>query len=127
MDVRRAIAALLLLGLLVSCSDDEPSSDPPDPTASATPTSTAPARACDSCRSAGEREASAKAFVRYWFDVFNYAVNSGDPALLCDQSAGECITCKAFRRNIDEGHADGGGVPGRRVDSHFDPADPALR
>jgi len=110
MDVRRAIAALLLLGLLVSCSDDEPSSGPPEPTESATTTSTVPVEPVMPAEARGSDQASAKAFVRYWFDVFNYAVNTGDSVRLMRLSASECVTCKAFRRNIRRAYADGGHV-----------------
>jgi len=109
MDVRRLVAALTLLGLLVSCSDDEPTSDPQEPTSSATgtPSPTGPVIPAEA---QGADEASAKAFVRYWFEVFNNAVNTGDSALLMQLSTSECVSCKAFRRNIQKAYADGGGI-----------------
>jgi hypothetical protein len=110
MDVRRAVAALLLLGLLVSCSDDEPGSDPPEPTGSATVSSTAPVEPVIPAEARGTDEASAKVFVRYWFELFNYAVNTGDSIRLIRLSASDCVTCKAFRRNIRKAYADGGRV-----------------
>jgi hypothetical protein len=109
MDVRRLVAALMLLGSLVSCSDDEPTSDPQEPTSSAT-VSPSPTGPVIPAEARGTDETSAKAFVRYWFEVFNTAVNSGDPAPLMQLSTADCVSCKAFRRNIERAYSDGGRV-----------------
>jgi hypothetical protein len=97
--------------LLVSCSDDEPTSDPQEPTSSATGTpSVAPIEPVIPAEARGTDEASAKAFVRYWFELFNYAVNTGDSIRLMRLSASDCASCQAFRKNIQKAYADGGGV-----------------
>lgn len=109
MDVRRLIAALMLLGLLVSCSDDGPDSSPQEPTSSATVSPT-PTGLVIPAAARGTDEASTKPFVRYWFEVFNNAVNSGDSGQLVKLSTSGCVSCNAFRRNIQKAYSDGGRV-----------------
>jgi hypothetical protein len=109
MDVRRAVAALVLLGLLVGCAKDEPRADPPEPTASVSTPPTPPEPAIPDAAK-GADEAGARAFVHFWFRLFNYSINTGDSAALMRSSSGDCVTCNAFRRNIRKAHADGGGV-----------------
>lgn len=109
MDVRRAVAALLLLGLLGGCSDDGSSSDPPEPTTSAS-TSPSPSEPVLPEEAQGSDEASAKAFVRYWFEVLSYSLNSGSSTRLMSLSTSDCISCGALRKNIREAYEEGGRV-----------------
>jgi hypothetical protein len=113
MYVRRFLAALMLPALLVSCSTDKPSSDPPGPSSSATvspsPTAT-PSGLAIPAEAQGTDAASAKAFVRFWFEVFSSAMNTGDPAFVMELSTKECVSCKAIRRNIRRTYVDGRSV-----------------
>lgn len=108
MDVRRAIAALLLLGLLVSCSDDEPSSDPPEPTGSATVTDRVPPSPSGDSRD--PTKAGAEAFVELWVDSFNYAMQTGDTATFRPLSSNECTSCQAVIKKIEQIYGPGGHV-----------------
>jgi hypothetical protein len=103
MDVRRLIAALMLLGLLVSCSDDGPGSGPQEPTGSATvsPTPTG---------SEATHNANATDAVRGWFRALNDAFDSGDATQLKVISAPACVTCQGFITAIERTASAGGSV-----------------
>lgn len=109
MDVRRVVAAVMLLGLLVSCSDDEPTTDPQEPTSSATGTpSPTPTEPVIPDEARGTDEASAKAFVRYWFEVLSRSMDDGNVGLVDDLSAKDCRSCSSLADAIAEVYADGG-------------------
>lgn len=107
MDVRRAVAALLLLGLLVSCSDDAPSSDPPEPTASATvspsPTETSSGQTAPAIPPVAYEATlpGAKAFLRHYLRVVSYAMRTGDSDTMRELSSASCRACEATRKRVD--------------------------
>jgi hypothetical protein len=100
MDVRRVVAPLLLAGLLVGCSDDGPSSGPPEASDSApiSPTTTETADA----------PADPEAAVREWFRLLSAAFESLDTSDLKAASAHGCVTCRGFVQAIDRTAAAGG-------------------
>lgn len=108
MDVRRLVAAVMLLGLLVSCSDDEPTSDPQEPTSSATPTDRVPPTPPQESRES--TGAGARAFVRFWVESFNYAMQTGDTADFRPLSSEECASCTEISKLIEEIYGPGGHV-----------------
>ena len=117
MDVRRWVAAGLCVALLAlaGCSDDASQAKPQDPTTSAarspspkeTETADAPSIPPDAM---GTDEASAKAFVRYWFRVFTDSMNEGNSDALVALSAADCTTCKAFADLISRTYSKGGRI-----------------
>lgn len=54
----------------------------------------------------------AEAFVRYWFDLANYAQATGDTDPLMAQSGPECDMCAALRDGVEASYHDGGRVIG---------------
>lgn len=116
MDVRRAVAALMLLGLLVSCSDDEPSSDPPDPAGSATvspsPTETSSRQTAPAIPPIASEATlpGAKAFVRHYLRVVSYAMRTGDSDPMRELSSTSCRACETTRKRVDHVYRVGGRV-----------------
>jgi hypothetical protein len=106
MDVRRVVAALVLAGLLVGCSDDGPSSGPPEASDSASvsdpPTPSAEARDATA--------AGARAFVRYWIESFNYAMQTGETAEFRLLFTRSCDSCSGIVQLIDDIYEPGGHV-----------------
>lgn len=124
MGVRRGLGALLcgLLLPLAGCGDGESSADPPTspaPTTSSTPTPT-PSGPVIPEAAQGTDEASAKAFVRFWFDTLDASSNSGDVTALKALSTDGCDPCTALIRAITDtyeagGHIESGGWVTKRV------------
>ncbi len=56
----------------------------------------------------GDDEASAKAFVRYYFEVFSDALTSGDTATFEALSLARCKTCRDFAGLIRDTYDKGG-------------------
>jgi eukaryotic-like serine/threonine-protein kinase len=76
----------------------------------------------------------ATAFVYYWFDTLNHAVQTGDDKGLQAASSPACHTCQAATALIGEGHQDGRSMQGgtytvrsAQADSFFDLGRPILR
>lgn len=110
MVVRRLVAALLFLPVLVSCSDDDPDSpdagDPTTPVTSATPTETPPPTEPPE---AGDRtKAGAKAFVEYWVATLNYAAATGETTEFAGLGTASCNSCNEIARLVDSTYEDGG-------------------
>ena len=61
----------------------------------------------------GTSEKSAKAFVRYYIDVLNFAGSSGETAQLKQISHVDCTSCQGVTSSIDRVYADGGRYIGR--------------
>lgn len=132
--VRRAGAAVVLIGCIAlsacTSTDAEPtvpsapttvsttsSSSTTAPPATATPTG-APLLP-DAARQ--QTPEGAEAFVRHWFDLFNYSFTALDSAALL--SAGNCLTCQQLAKTIDEVAARGHTLTGgQAVVSTVDPA-----
>jgi hypothetical protein len=115
MDVRRWVAAGLCVPLLAvaGCSDDESRADPGDPSSSAVPTpSPSESEAAPSIppEAMGTDEASAKAFVRHWFNVFTHSMNEGKVDEIKALSASGCMTCASFADLISRTYNSGGRI-----------------
>ncbi|HSE10292.1 MAG TPA: DUF6318 family protein [Nocardioidaceae bacterium] len=107
-----ALAAVLLAGCQ---SNPEPppfesASDAATPTATASPADAAPTLPPEA---KGTSEASAKAFVRHYFDTLNYAMNSGQTKHLRSLATRECESCGAISNNIDRTYEVGGHIKSR--------------
>jgi hypothetical protein len=126
----------LLLGATPRTADDDPSGAlavaPSGPTASfALATASTPGLPS---AAAGYSAAGATAFVYYWFDTLNHAIQTGDDKALQTASSLACHTCLAAGALVDEGHQDGRSMQGGtytvrsvQADSFFDLGRPVLR
>jgi hypothetical protein len=119
MVVRRWVAGLVWVPLVlgaVGCSESsgstasEPSGDPP-PSSSSTPSESASPSGAPSVppEAVGSDEASAKAFVRYYFEVITAAMQDGDTSWLRELSAQGCESCTGIAELIDDVHEKDGG------------------
>jgi Family of unknown function (DUF6318) len=116
--MRRALAAAAVLALaLVGCTDDGQSptsttSSPPPTGQTTTPTSTTsdpadePPVLPDAAKA--QTTAGAKAFVRHYADVLNYAWLNLDAKPLDQVSAEGCKVCDAIVRSIKKAASQGG-------------------
>jgi len=116
MVVRRWVAALLALPLLVSCADGEASSDPDKPTPSVTSTESETPTGPDEpelfAAARKPTEAGAIAFVKhYWASVY-YAQSTGDLTGLTRLSSQHCELCRGGVRGLRKLNADGGRLKG---------------
>jgi hypothetical protein len=112
-------AALGLLGLVLTCgslvgcqSNPEP---PPIEAASSSPSpSPSPTEAPPTlpAEANGTSEAAAKAFVRHYINVLNYAGPAGDADAVRDLSDESCAACSAIADFIQEVEEDGGAIEG---------------
>lgn len=112
--VLAAAVAVVLLGAAGCQGNPKPSPLPsetssPSPSASASPTATPPALP-DEAR--GTSEASAEAFVGYFFTTINYAVRTGDTKALRAASAPDCVSCSAIAGNVEKVYSAGGAIRG---------------
>jgi hypothetical protein len=112
------VAVVVAAGLLASCQSN-PAPSPAEglessasPSVSASPTPTPPAMPAEA---EGTSRASAKAFVRHYISLINFAMATGDVTALENLSSDRCSTCAAVRERIiavhadDEGRVEGGG------------------
>jgi Family of unknown function (DUF6318) len=121
--MRRALAAAAVLAfalspVLAGCTDDDgqsptpTDSSPPPSGHTTTPGSTTsdpadePPVLPDAAKA--QTTAGAKAFVRYYADVLNYAWLNLDPKRLDDISADGCKVCNAIVQSIDKAAKEGG-------------------
>jgi hypothetical protein len=105
LDVRRiqqAASAALLTALLVAplagCTDDT-KAEPGDPTGSPSNTATTEPSPTDPSippEAQGEDDESAKAFIRYYFEVLSTAMVTGDTSALQGFSGDACRTCRGL-------------------------------
>jgi Family of unknown function (DUF6318) len=115
---RRALVltcALVALLPLAACTGDDPPTPPPTSTTAAATTSISQPPAVPIAPDAEATINSAKAFVRYFWDVHNYAYATLDPALLESISAPKCKFCKATISNIRDLRAADSTVNGSAV------------
>ena len=89
---------------LTSGSPTGPSASP-TPTPRETPTETPPPMPA---AAKGDGRAAAKAFVRYYIDLINYAGVTGDTAQLRQASATQCVSCRRLIQLFDRTYDRGG-------------------
>jgi hypothetical protein len=115
MDVRSLVAALMLLGSLVSCSDDEPTSDPQEPTSSATvsPSPTEPPSEPVMPEIARhDTNRGAAAFVEYYWQTVDYAEATGETQPLRALGAKGCDKCNGGLQYLVRVNSAGGRIEG---------------
>jgi hypothetical protein len=61
----------------------------------------------------GDGRAAAKAFVRYYIDLINYAGRTGDVTDVTDLSTTQCTSCSSLAARISDTYASGGYFRGR--------------
>jgi hypothetical protein len=119
---RSGLATVLLASglVLAGCSDEEP--QPPPKTSGNSPTavttSAAPVAAPTLPTAATADPEGAEAFVRYFWDVFNYTYASGDTQLLRSISDKSCKFCADVAGDVDRLTREGGRTEGARVTVH---------
>lgn len=110
----RALGALAVgVMVLAGCqSNPEPpplesASGSPSPSATESPTPAAPTLPAEA---KGTSEAAAKAFVRHWIEVLNYAMATGDTAPLSALSDPDCSSCAAVVERIESVYESDGSI-----------------
>ena len=113
-------AAVLTPLVLAGCGGDDPAPKLPDtaPTATSS-TSPSPAAAVDPTEEPtlppeanGNDEAAAEAFIRYYWDVVDYAQLTGDLRTLKKLSLPSCASCNSGNAYLREMYAAGGSLEG---------------
>lgn len=111
-----AVAVLTVATALTGCqSNPEPPPLETAPSPSPSPTSTEPTSEPAPTMPAeaeGTSRAAAKAFVRHWIAVLNYAGPSGDASALRAISTSDCAACGGIADFIEEVHEAGGTIEG---------------
>jgi hypothetical protein len=101
-------AALLLCApaiLLTACGTTNPEPAPLSPPATTSPTpttTTSPTPPPLPHTAKRTSTASAKAFVRHYFDVINYAIRTGKTAQVRRLGTQSCVSCQAIARNVEK-------------------------
>jgi len=96
------LALVAVAGSLAACSDDDPP-PPPASTATAPPSTSAAPSASATLPTAPEAKPTpegAEAFVRYFWDVYNYAYQTLDTAPLAAISGSACKFCSSTEREV---------------------------
>lgn len=108
--VRRLVAVAMCLPLLFSCSEDEPSREPEASTSTSATSSPSPSPTGQAIPPAaqGTDEASAKAFVRFWFESLSSALVTGNFESMDQLTAATCQTCQGLRDQVTRVYQDGG-------------------
>lgn len=118
----QAVAGVVVAGLVISagCTPPNPAAAPvpsatPSVSASAVPSSAAPDDAGPpempaAARGSGPR--AAKAFVRHYIDLVNYAVAQGDTEAISRLGARSCASCSNVIERIEEVYESGGQIEG---------------
>jgi hypothetical protein len=121
--MRRLIpASVAVFVLLAGCSggdDPEPKLAPTDSSSAAsttapppTPTPTRPVEPSLPSEAQGEDAAAAEAFVRFYWEMVNYAQATGDSQALARQSSDSCVGCQAAIELVSEVYGSGGSILG---------------
>jgi len=110
-------AAALPLAFLAGCGEDEPQPRFEDPTsespsASETATPDEPTKPTPPTAMEGDDVAGAKAFVEYYFEVWDYAVASGNVRALRRLAFPSCVACKAVTDALQKSNTNGGTITG---------------
>jgi hypothetical protein len=115
MTVRRVVMASLVVPLLglSACGKDpvEPAPFSPSPSvAQSSPTAspTGPAEPTMPAAAEGDSRAAAKAFVRYYFHVMTYSMQTGDTKQVGGLATDGCRTCSSVVKKIHHIYAPGG-------------------
>src|SRR4051794_261194 len=98
------VTAMCLAAMLSGCSRDQPPDDQSTTsTTSTTPTTSSPSAVPTPTLPAAAKadKAGAEAFVRYFWDVFNYTYASGDTRLLRSISDKSCKFCTSVADDVD--------------------------
>jgi hypothetical protein len=112
------LAALAVAVTLVvaGCTDDSSPKPSPLPSATESSSSAAPTPSAPAMPTVakGVNSRSAEAFARHYVDLINYAMHSGDTAVIRELSTERCQTCEAIAGAIDRvyeksGHLEGDG------------------
>lgn len=105
-----AVAALLLAG----CSDDGPTPQLPDDSSASAPTETPTAAEEPSPppETEGNGEVAAEAFVKYYFAMYDYAVNSAETRHLQELALPSCAACEGITDAIRATAQNGGHIRG---------------
>lgn len=118
---RLALAALAAALLLVGCSDDdspEPRIAPTDTSSAAStpttpaPTASGPVEPTMPAAAEGDDAAAAEAFVEFYWEVANYAQETGDTEALARWSAKSCVGCRAAIDLVNDVYGSGGHIRG---------------
>jgi hypothetical protein len=94
-----AVVALAVLGLS-ACTHNDPS--PVSPTTSSASAQPSPTVTPPTAPKAAPTAKSAEAFVRYFWDIYNYSYAARDSQGLRDISRPACVFCKATARAIED-------------------------
>ena len=117
---RRALAAALALALAATLSGCQSNPEPPPLDHAATSASPAPSPTLNAPtlppEARGTSKAAAKAFVRHWIEVLNYAGPTGDTAALRQLSDEDCAACRAIADFIEQIYGGGGQIRGEGWD-----------
>ncbi len=115
MGVRRWVAALLVVPVLVSCSEDEPKAEP-GPTDSSsvseTKTATGPVEPVMPEAAKKPTKAGAVAFVKHYWAMIDYAQATGETTGLTRLSNRSCDFCAGGTKGIQVVYAKGGRIRG---------------
>jgi choline/glycine/proline betaine transport protein len=116
---RRAVgtlAALTAAVLMAGCTSNPEPAPLPSPSASgsesagASPSASASAAPSMPAEARGTSKKSAKAFVRYYVDVLNHAMATGDTELLESLSSPKCVSCDSVAQLVNEVYSAGGHI-----------------
>jgi hypothetical protein len=116
--MRRLVTVTLVVGsmLLAGCRSDADPEPKVSPTESSsvtpTPTPTGPVEPTLPAEAEGDDAAAAEAFVRFYWEMADYAQNTGDVAGLRKLSAQSCVACRAGMEFIEQVYAEGGSISG---------------
>jgi hypothetical protein len=105
-----AVGALALGGCQTNPAPPPLESTSTSPTPSPSPTITAPTLPAEA---QGTSEAAARAFVRHWIDVLNYAGPAGDHDAIREISDRSCTACTAIADFIEQVSTRGGQIDGK--------------
>jgi hypothetical protein len=116
--MRHTTTALITLALTIAlsaCSNTDETAPPPTPTPAASTTASAPTPPVMPRAARAHTEAGAKAFVRYFWDVVNYAQATGDTNAIAELSADGCVGCEVGIASVDEVYSNGGRILGGKA------------
>lgn len=116
MSRAKLMTAMMVVALLLAACQGNPEPPPLD----GTPTSPSPSRTTSPTVAApslppeaeGTSPTAAKAFVRHYVDLVNYAMATGDTGPISNLSLSSCNTCMAIISRIDDVYSSGGRLAG---------------
>ncbi|WP_424991755.1 DUF6318 family protein [Nocardioides ochotonae] len=112
------VAAAVLVAGAAACSEDPDPQvappDPPTPTVTTTPAS-GPVAPTLPPEAEGDDAAAAEAFVRFYWEMVNFAQRTGDVAPLDELGSEACTACAGGAAGIRETYERGGTIEGGRA------------